>query len=97
MGGHAVSGALYKSLPYRTVEDFEWISTITLFPFTISVDARRAARSMAELLQAAKAKPEGITYGSAGIGSTQHLTGELLSSVTGAKMLHVPYRGDAAP
>ncbi len=96
VGGHTVSGALYKALPYRSVEDFEWISTATLFPFTISVNAEKGARNMAELLQAAKAKPEGVTYGSAGIGSTQHLTGELLASMTGAKMIHVPYKGDAA-
>jgi tripartite-type tricarboxylate transporter receptor subunit TctC len=96
VGGHTVSGALYKSLPYRSVEDFEWISTATLFPFTISVNADKGPKSMAELLQAAKSKPEGITYGSAGIGSTQHLTGELLASVTGLKMIHVPYKGDAA-
>jgi tripartite-type tricarboxylate transporter receptor subunit TctC len=78
------------------VEDFEWISTATLFPFTISVNADKGPKSMAELLQLAKAKPEGISYGSAGIGSTQHLTGELLASVTGLKMVHVPYKGDAA-
>jgi len=96
VGGHSVSGALYKSLPYRSVEDFDWISTATIFPFTISVRADGGPKSMEDLLRAAKQKPDAITYGSAGVGTTQHLAGELLASVTGAKIVHVPYKGDAA-
>jgi tripartite-type tricarboxylate transporter receptor subunit TctC len=95
VGGHSVSGALYKSLPYRTVEDFEWISTATIFAFTISVNAEKGPKTLGELIQAAKTG-QGVTFGSAGVGSTQHLTGELLASATGSKMLHVPYKGDAA-
>ena len=95
MGGHSVSGALYKSLPYRSVEDFEWISTATVFPFLLVVRSDAKAQTVADLVQAAKVKADAVTYGSAGTGSTQHLTGELLASVVGAKMLHVPYKGDA--
>jgi len=95
VGGHTVSGALYKSLSYRSVEDFEWISTATVFPFLLVVRSDAKTQSVTDLVQAAKAKADGVSYGSAGTGSTQHLTGELLASMVGAKMLHIPYKGDA--
>jgi tripartite-type tricarboxylate transporter receptor subunit TctC len=95
VGGHSVSGALYKSLSYRSVEDFEWIATATVFPFLLVVRSDSKAQTVADLVQAAKVKADAVTYGSAGTGSTQHLTGELLASVAGAKMLHIPYKGDA--
>jgi len=96
VGGHSVSGAIYKSLSYRSVEDFEWISTATVFPFLLVVRSDAKSQTVADLIQAAKAKPDAVSFGSAGTGSTQHLTGELLASVTGVKMLHVPFKGDAA-
>lgn len=95
-GGHAVAGALYKALPYNSVDSFEMISTITFFPFMVIVRADSPAQSIRSLLDMAKAKPGSVAFGSAGTGATQHLTGELLSSVTGVKFLHVPYKGDSA-
>lgn len=95
-GGHAVAGALYKALPYNTVDSFEMISTITFFPFMVIVRADAPAQSIRSLLDMARAKPGSVAFGSAGTGATQHLTGELLSSVTGVKFLHVPYKGDSA-
>jgi tripartite-type tricarboxylate transporter receptor subunit TctC len=95
-GGHAVAGALYNTLAYKTVADFEMISTITFFPFLLVVQAGSKYRSFADLLTAARAAPKAVAYGSAGIGSTHHLAGELLSKMAKAEMLHVPYRGDAA-
>jgi tripartite-type tricarboxylate transporter receptor subunit TctC len=95
-GGHAVAGAVYKELTYRTVEDFEMISTITFFPFLLVVKADSPYRQLNQLLTDAKAKPQAIAYGSAGIGSTHHLAGEILAKMSKADLLHVPYRGDAA-
>jgi tripartite-type tricarboxylate transporter receptor subunit TctC len=95
VGGHSVSGALYKSLGYKSVEGFEWISTATVFPFVISVRSESPRKTLGDVIAAAHAKPDAVSYGSAGVGSTQHLTGALLSSLIGAKMLHVPYKGDA--
>ncbi len=95
VGGHSVSGALYKSLGYKSVEGFEWISTATVFPFVISVRSDSPRKALGDIIAAARAKPDAVSYGSAGVGSTQHLTGALLSSQIGAKMLHVPYKGDA--
>jgi tripartite-type tricarboxylate transporter receptor subunit TctC len=95
-GGHAVAGALYNSLPYKTVADFEMISTVTYFPFLIVTSADSKLRSFADLLAAAKKTPDGLSYGTAGIGSTHHLAGELLAKMGKVDLLHVPYRGDAA-
>ena len=95
-GGHAVAGALYITLAYKTVADFEMVSTITFFPFLLVVQADSKYRSFADLLTAARAAPKAVAFGSAGIGSTHHLAGELLSKMAKAEMLHVPYRGDAA-
>ena len=96
VGGHTVSGALYRTLNYKSVEGFEWISTATVFPFVLSVRSDSPQQTVAELLAVAAATPDGVSYGSAGVGSTQHLTGALLASVTGRQLLHVPYKGDAA-
>ncbi|MES2972262.1 MAG: tripartite tricarboxylate transporter substrate binding protein [Pseudomonadota bacterium] len=95
-GGHAVAGALYNTLPYRTVQDFEMVSTITYFPFLLVTGADSKFRSFADVLAASRAAPGSVAYGTAGIGSTHHLAGELLAKMAGVQMLHVPYRGDAA-
>jgi tripartite-type tricarboxylate transporter receptor subunit TctC len=95
-GGHAVAGAVYKELAYKTVEDFEMISTITFFPFLLVVKADSPYRQLGQMLIDARLKPQAISYGSAGIGSTHHLAGEILAKMSKADLLHVPYRGDAA-
>jgi tripartite-type tricarboxylate transporter receptor subunit TctC len=95
-GGHTAAGALYKSLPYNTVDDFDMVSTITFFPFLLVALADAKPASLTELLAQARTQPGKIAYGTAGIGSTHHLAGELLSSLSKAPLLHVPYRGDAA-
>lgn len=95
-GGHAVAGALYNTLAYKTVADFEFVSTITYFPFLLVTNADSKYRTFDQLLTAARAAPRAVAYGTAGIGSTHHLAGELLSKMAKADMLHVPYRGDAA-
>jgi tripartite-type tricarboxylate transporter receptor subunit TctC len=95
-GGHAVSAGLYKSLPFHPVDSFEMISTVVYYAFAIAARPDFPANTMAELIAHAKANPGKLDYGSAGIGSTHHLTGELLASVTGIQWNHVPYRGEAA-
>lgn len=96
VGGHTVSGALYQTLGYKSVESFEWISTATVFPFVLSVRSDSPQQTVADLLALARGKPDGVSYGSAGVGSTQHLTGALLASMSATQLLHVPYKGDAA-
>jgi tripartite-type tricarboxylate transporter receptor subunit TctC len=96
-GGHAVSAALYKALPFDPVDDFQMISTVVFFPFVVAVKANHRFQTLADLIAEAKAKPDTLTYSSVGVGTTQHLVGELLSSVAGIKMIHVPYKGGGGP
>src|ERR1700761_343461 len=96
-GGHATSAALYKSLPFDPVGDFQMISTVVYFPFVLAVKADSRFRTLADLIAEAKAKPGTLTFSSVGVGSTQHLVGELLASMAGIKMIHVPYKGGGAP
>ena len=96
-GGHAVSAAVYNKLAFNPVDDFEWISLVTQFPFAVSVSAESKFKTLADVIAAAKAAPDTISYTSVGIGSTQHLSGELFASMAGVRMTHVPYKGGAGP
>lgn len=96
-GAHTVSAALRKSLPYDPVKDFAFISTVSSFPFVIAVRAEHPARTLAELLAMARQQPGKTTFTSVGVGSTQHMVGELLGSTAGVELLHIPYRGGGAP
>jgi tripartite-type tricarboxylate transporter receptor subunit TctC len=95
-GGHAVAGAVYKELSYKTVDDFEMISTVTYFPFLWVVRADSPIKTLAQILAEARLKPNAVAYGTAGIGSTHHLAGELLAKLSKTDLVHIPYRGDAA-
>jgi tripartite-type tricarboxylate transporter receptor subunit TctC len=94
-GAHAISPALYKSLPYDSVDGFEMISTAVYYALVIAVRADYEAKSLAELIALAKAKPGDLSFASVGFGSTHHLAGALLETTAGIKMVHVPYRGDS--
>lgn len=95
-GGHAVADALYQQLKYESVDSFQMVSTVTYFPFLLVVSADSPYSTLSELLDAARTDVNRISFGSAGIGTTHHLAGELLNSSAKVKMMHVPYRGDAA-
>lgn len=95
-GGHAVSAGLYKSLPFHPVDSFEMVSTVVYYAFAVAAKPDFPANDMKGLIAYAKANPGKLDYGSAGVGSTHHLTGELLASVAGIQWNHVPYRGEAA-
>jgi tripartite-type tricarboxylate transporter receptor subunit TctC len=96
-GAHTVSAALKKNLPFDPVKDFSFISTVTNFPFVIAVRSDHPAKTLTELLSFAKNAPGKTTFTSVGVGSTQHIVGELLSSSGGVELLHTPYRGGGAP
>lgn len=95
-GGHAVADALYQQLKYESVDSFQMVSTVTYFPFLLVVPADSPYSTLSGLLDAARTDANRISFGSAGIGTTHHLAGELLNSSAKVKMMHVPYRGDAA-
>ncbi len=94
-GAHTVSAALRKNLPYDAVRDFAFISTVSSFPFVVAVRAEHPARTLAQLLEMAKQRQ--VSFTSVGVGSTQHMVGELLGAASGVPLLHVPYRGGGAP
>lgn len=95
LGPNAINPAVYAKLPYDTVRDFAPVILTTIVPLVIVTAADSPVKSLAQLVALAKEKPGQITFGSAGNGAGSHLAGELLAATTGAKMLHVPYKGDA--
>jgi tripartite-type tricarboxylate transporter receptor subunit TctC len=94
---HAVSAGIYKHLPFDPVESFQFISTYGYQALLVAVRKDSPIKTMADLIATAKANPGKLTYSSVGVGSTQHLSGELLCSMAGIKMTHVPYRGGSGP
>lgn len=96
-GAHTVSAALNRKLSYQPVNDFTFITTVSTFPFVVAVRAEHPARGLADLLALARRDTGRISFTSVGIGSTQHMVGELLASSAGIKLTHVPYRGGGAP
>ena len=95
MGTQAINPALYPKLRYDPQKDFVPISVTHLTPRVLVVGPQVSAKNVAELIALAKAKPDALSYGSAGNGSSSHLAGALFESMTGVKMLHVPYKGSA--
>jgi len=95
--GHTVSAAMYKSLPFDPLKDFSWISLISTFPFVIGTSVDNKITNIKDLIQTAKRSPGTLSFSSVGVGTTQHLTGELLQSSAGITMVHVPYRGGGTP
>src|SRR5689334_965915 len=93
---HLVSPALYSTLGYDSINDFEFISSVTNVPFFIVSNSDGPYRTIKDLVEAAKAKPGSVTIGTAGVGTGQHMGMELFASATGIKVLHVPFRGDSA-
>ena len=90
---HAVNPALYKKLPYDHLKDFAPVSLIGTVPNALVVHPSIPVKSMQEFITYAKANPGKINYGSSGVGSPPHLSMELLRSMTGINLVHVPYKG----
>ena len=90
---HAVNPALYKKLPYDHLNDFAPVSLIGTVPNALVVHPSVPVKSMQEFITYAKANPGKINYGSSGVGSPPHLSMELLRSITGINLVHVPYKG----
>ena len=90
---HAVNPAMYKKLPYDHIRDFTPVARIGTVPNVLVVHPALPVKTVAELLSHARANPGKINYGSAGIGSPPHLSMELLKSMTGVNIVHIPYKG----
>lgn len=94
-GPLAINPHLYVKLPYDAVRDFAPVSLVTVMPFLLVTHPSLPVRSVKELIALAKARPGQLNYGSPGSGSTTHLANELLKSMTGIQITHVPYKGVA--
>jgi len=95
LAAHAINDSLYPKLPYDTRKDFAPVSLVANLPMIVTASAKLPARSIPELVQAAKAAPGKLSFGSAGNGNTGHLAAEYFSSLAGIRMTHVPYKGSA--
>jgi tripartite-type tricarboxylate transporter receptor subunit TctC len=95
IGPHGINPSMYPKLPYNPVRDFAPIIHVASAPNVLVVHPSVPVRSVSELIALAKAKAGTLTFSSAGIGSSQHLSGEMLKMVAGVSMTHVPYKGSA--
>lgn len=91
----AINATLHKNLGYDPGNDFAPIVLTSNAPFMLLVNDALPVRSVTDWIAWAKSQPDKLSYGSAGPGSPQHLSMELLKTMTGVKIAHVPYRGDA--
>ena len=91
--GHLINPAFYGKLPYDTERDFSSITLIASAPHIIVAHPSLPVKTLKELIALAKARPGQIDYASFGTGSTSHLSGELFMSMTGVKLVHIPYKG----
>lgn len=91
----AVAPGAYSKLGYDSVKSFSPISLVAVTPYLLVVNPELPAKSLAELVTLAKSQPGKLNFASAGNGSTTQLAMEMLNDVTGMKMTHVPYKGNA--
>jgi tripartite-type tricarboxylate transporter receptor subunit TctC len=91
----AVAPTLYKKDSLDPARDFAGVAMGAISPLVLVVHPSVAAQSVKDVIAMAKAKPGAVYFGSGGLGTTPHMTGELFSSVAGIKLAHVPYRGEA--
>ena len=94
--GHAAAPGLYPSLPFDPVNDFTVLSMVARSPFAIIANPNAPYKTIQELVQQARTQPDGLIYGSAGVGTGMHLAAVLMQSRLGMKLTHVPYRGGGA-
>ena len=90
---HAQSAQLFTTLPYDPIRDFAPVTEVIATPLGLILNPAVPAKSVQELVAYAKANPGKLNYGSSGPGSSPHLAMELLNSMSGMKMTHIPYKG----
>ena len=97
LGGatNAINATFYEKLNFNFIADIAPVAGVTRFPNVMQVTPSFPAKTVAEFIAYAAANPGKINMGSSGVGTTQHLSGELFKSMTGVNLVHVPYRGSA--
>lgn len=91
----AVNPVLYPKLPFDVLKDLQGISMLGRVPMVLVVSPKVTATTVATLIAQAKANPDKFSYASAGSGSPQHMAAEVFKSMTGVKLIHIPYKGSA--
>ena len=95
VGIHAINGALYERMSFDPVKDFTPISFLASTPNVLIVNRQSGITSVPELIELAKAKPNQLTFGSSGIGTSLYMSGELFKEMAGIQIRHIPYKGRA--
>ena len=93
VGTHSINGSLYSKMPYDMVKDFAPVGHVASAPNLLVVTNSLPVKNVAELITYMKANPDKLSFGSPGIGTSVHVSGELFKSLTGTSMQHVPYKG----
>jgi tripartite-type tricarboxylate transporter receptor subunit TctC len=93
VGTHAINGALYDKMPYDMVKHFAPVSLIASAPNLLVVNNTLPVKTVPEFIAYLKANPNKLSFGSPGVGTSVHVSGELFKSMTGTSMTHVPYKG----
>src|SRR5665213_3622214 len=91
-----VNTALYDRVPYTLMKDLLPVTQVANAPFVVVVNPSVPARTLTELIAYARANPGALNYGSGGIGTAAHLSGELFKLKAGVDIIHIPYKGGAA-
>jgi tripartite-type tricarboxylate transporter receptor subunit TctC len=95
VGIHAINRTLYEKMSYDPIQDFTPISFLASTPNVLIVNKHLGVNNLHELIDMAKAKPNQLTYGSSGVGTSLHMSGELFKEMAGVEIRHIPYKGRA--
>ena len=95
VGIHSINSALYEKMSFDPVKDFTPISFLASTPNVLIVNKQLGVTNVHELIELAKAKPNQLTFGSSGVGTSLHMSGELLKEMAGIDIRHIPYKGRA--
>src|SRR5258708_35686855 len=92
---NTINGTLYEKLNFTFLRDTAAVAAIARVPNVMEINPSVPSSTVAEFIAYAKAKPGKLSFASAGVGSSQHLSGEMFKMMAGVDMVHVPYRGGA--
>lgn len=95
VGIHTINGALYEKMSFHPINDFTPISFLASTPNVLVVNKKLGVSNLAELIELARSKPNELTFGSSGVGTSLHMSGELFKEMTGVQIRHIPYKGRA--
>jgi len=93
---HAINASLYPNLRYDSIKDFTPLTLVASTPLVMVVDPKSSITSVKSLIDAARSQPGSLNYGSSGVGTILHLSGEMFKKRTGVDLLHVPFKGATA-